>query len=421
MSNKKRRNREKQPETISLGLNESKFNQTTVSESSEYNESGESNNSKSGLFAYLKNPSNFWIVGLIALFALGALGAGLKYLDESAKQEKASGSQNQSFLSKINPFAANPLLSPTPQLSKEYIYAGSRVIAVEDVNASAPTPSDIAIWRPSTGVWWVMGPGGTIQASQSWGNYSAFADKPAEGDYDGDGKTDFCVYRPGTNTWWIMKSSDNSSYAVSIGTSGGTPAPADYDGDSKTDIATYNSTTGVWYIQYSSNGIIGTPSLGTSTEFIPTPADFDGDGKADIAVRSTVSGTFYMIKTANNPYQQYNSVSFGQGSDKPVCADYDGDGKADIAVWGGATWSILQSSNNQTVQYQWGNTAWDKPVQNDYDGDGRVDIAVWRGTESVQNAGDVGKWFIRNSSTGQSRVEQWGVAGDTPVPAFYRR
>src|SRR4051812_40618305 len=42
-----------------------------------------------------------------------------------------------------NPFAA-PTTSPTPQLSKENIYAGSRLLAVEDKNASAVPPSDLA-------------------------------------------------------------------------------------------------------------------------------------------------------------------------------------------------------------------------------------------------------------------------------------
>src|SRR2546430_1867269 len=34
--------------------------------------------------------------------------------------------------------------TPTPQLSKEYIYAGSRLLAVEDANANAAPPTDLA-------------------------------------------------------------------------------------------------------------------------------------------------------------------------------------------------------------------------------------------------------------------------------------
>jgi hypothetical protein len=78
-----------------------------------------------------------------------------------------------------NPLAA-PLPSATPQLSKELIYAGSRLLAVEDANASAAPPADLAIWRPSTGVWWVLNAPGSQGQQYTWG-YST--DKAVPGDY----------------------------------------------------------------------------------------------------------------------------------------------------------------------------------------------------------------------------------------------
>ncbi len=64
----------------------------------------------------------------------------------------------------------------------------------------------------------------------------------------------------------------------------------------------------------------------------------------------------------------------------------------------------------------WG-FASDKAVHNDYDADGKVDIGVWRP--------DTGYWFIRQSTRiGQAdemRAVQWGLAGDYPIPVFYRR
>src|SRR5438445_6500985 len=107
-----------------------------------------------------------------------------------------------------NPLAM-PSATPTPQLSKEYIYAGSRLLAVEDANASAVPPADLAVWRPSSSgsVWYVLGGPGSTQTSYSWG---APTDITTPGDFDGDGKTDFAVYRPSTGVWYIVYSSNGS-------------------------------------------------------------------------------------------------------------------------------------------------------------------------------------------------------------------
>jgi hypothetical protein len=78
---------------------------------------------------------------------------------------------------------AEPLPNPTPQYTKEYIYAGSRLLAVEDANANPAPPADLAVWRPSTGTWWVMGGQYSSGATQAWGLPN---DKPVPGDYDGD-------------------------------------------------------------------------------------------------------------------------------------------------------------------------------------------------------------------------------------------
>ncbi|MFN0141537.1 MAG: hypothetical protein ACKVQW_15805, partial [Pyrinomonadaceae bacterium] len=63
----------------------------------------------------------------------------------------------------------NPLPSGTPQLSKEYIHAGSRLLAVEDVNATAAPPADLAVWRPSNGMFYVLGGPGSQQTYYQWG------------------------------------------------------------------------------------------------------------------------------------------------------------------------------------------------------------------------------------------------------------
>jgi hypothetical protein len=76
--------------------------------------------------------------------------------------------------------AINPLPSATPQLSKEMIYAGSRLLAVEDANATAAPPADIAVWRPSNGMWMVMGQTGSAATNVAWGTSGDIA---VPGDY----------------------------------------------------------------------------------------------------------------------------------------------------------------------------------------------------------------------------------------------
>jgi hypothetical protein len=321
-----------------------------------------------------------------------------------------------------NPMAA-PLPTPTPQLSKEYIYAGSRMLAVEDANASAAPPADLAIWRPSNGEWWVMGGTGSQQTAIQWGSGGGSgtpSDQTAPGDYDGDGKTDFAVFRESTGTWYIVNSStgDSTQTYYFFGSTGDKVAPADFDGDGKTDAALYRPSTGKWYIQYSTSSQVVESPFGLSSD-IPTPGDFDGDGKADRAVFRASDSTFYIHRTSTDSVQiitMPNAVN----TDRPVPGDYDGDGKADAAVRRGTNWHILQSSNNnsETIVPSFGFTT-DTAVQNDYDGDGKVDIAVWRGQSNVSS--EIGYWYIRQSSNNQVRQTQWGIAGDIPVPAFFRR
>jgi len=239
--------------------------------------------------------------------------------------------------------------------------------------------SDISVWRPSDGVWYVRG-----VMSQQWGQSG---DIPVNGDYNGDGTTDVAVWRPSNGMWYVR-----GQFMRQWGTFEDIPVPADYDGDGKIDLAVWRPSEGMWYIQYAGGGVIAI-AWGVNGD-LPIPGDFDGDNKADIVVWRPSNGTWYVRG-------QFAS-SWGTNGDIPVRADYNGDGKSDIAVWrpSNGVWYIQHSGGGYALQY-WG-TAEDIPVPGDYNGNKVADIAVWRPS--------TGMWYIYNIG-----AYQWGTSGDIPL------
>ncbi len=368
-----------------------------------------------------KDARKRWLVGLasgalVCLIVLGVMAENGWLPRTDPVSGKKTGwfglSLPNNAASTWNPLAAPPT-SPTPQLSKEYIYAGSRLLAVEDANANAAPPADLAVWRPGDGTWYILGGPGSDQFAAPWG---MSGDIPVPGDYDGDGKTDLSIYRPGDQYYITLRSSDNTYYFTTYGVSTDMPIAADFDGDGRSDHALWRDSTGVFYFIASSTNTPMYAEWGMSGDK-PIAADYTGDGKAEVAVWRNSDTTLYWMDLSTS---QWAGISIGQSGSQPVSADYDGDGKADPAVFSGNTWTIRYSSTNTTSNITWqtGNSGSDVPGHNDYDGDGKVDIAFWRPSN--------GNWYIRQSATsGSLRQEAWGGiingVADIPVPAYYRR
>ena len=96
----------------------------------------------------------------------------------------------------------------------------------------------------------------------------------------------------------------------------------------------------------------------------------------------------------------------------PFLNDYDGDDVCDLAVYWPAAgnWYVVNSGSGTTRVQNWGWHA-TQPVPGDYDKDGKTDLAVyWRAS---------GNWYIVESGTGTTRVQNWGWHATQPVPGDY--
>ena len=293
---------------------------------------------------------------------------------------------------------------------RKFVVARYMGDAAESFDYDRDGATDISLFRPSTGDWYVLGSSNGAVTGAHWG---ISTDELASGDYDGDLKSDFAVWRPGAVArLFILNSSDNTATVVQFGQTGDDPSIiGDYDGDGKADPAVYRpgaaaGQQSVFYYRGSFDnptGAITFAPWGTNGD-VAARGDYNGDGKLDPTVFRPSSGTWYSLNLTNN---SSTATNWGLSTDKIVPADYTGDGKTDYAVVRNGTWYILRSDTGLADYAVWGLPT-DTLVPSDYDGDGRADVAVFRS----------GIWYIQQSSGGVRNVA-FGLSTDIPAPASY--
>ena len=64
---------------------------------------------------------------------------------------------------------------------------------------------------------------GTMLSVHWGGGYPPYNDVPVPGDFDGDGKTDIAIWRPGEGFWYVRRSSDGIMLVLQLGAQGDVP------------------------------------------------------------------------------------------------------------------------------------------------------------------------------------------------------
>jgi len=230
--------------------------------------------------------------------------------------------------------------------------------------------SDIAVFRPSSGLWAIR--------SVTRVYFGSSSDIPASGDYNNDGTTNIAVFRGNTGLWAI-----HGVTRVYFGGISDLSAPGDYNGDGFCDIAVYRESTGLWAVRNVTRCYFG------GGEGSPVPGYYQGSRRKDIAIFRPSTGLW-----AGRGFTRFY---FGSAGNQPAAADYDGDGSDQAGIFrsGSGLWAIRGYS-----RFYFGSDG-DLPVPASYSGAG-TEAALFRET--------TGLWALRELS----RV-YYGITDDIPV------
>ncbi len=234
----------------------------------------------------------------------------------------------------------------------------------------------------------------------------------AQGDFDGDGKSDLAVGNG--SQLRILKSNGNRTY-TQIGMhyySAWQPIGAgDMDGDGKSDIFwSDGSAVTIWLMDGGSvKGNAYAAWHGPNTKVVSF-ADFDGDGRVDF-VASNGSTLSIWMNQANNTFKAVAWYGIGSGWTPFAVADLNGDGKSDILYRSGlnlSAWFMNGSTVSSSPYIAWIGQNAAVVAVGDYNNDGKADFAT---TESGNR---VRFWINNGSGSAYTTNMSYTYSGWTP-------
>lgn len=267
-----------------------------------------------------------------------------------------------------------PSPTPSPTSSPEPTPDGENsqpFYRVDSGDYDGDGSSDIAIFRPASGLWAVR------RGTRVY--FGSEGDLPVSGDYNGDGTSNIAVFRPSSGLWAIRNHT-----RLYFGTVGDLPIPGDYLGGGTCEIAVFRPASGLWAFGGGTRAYFGNEGD------LPIFGDYTGDGTSDLAVFRPSSGLWAI--------RNYTRLYLGAADDLPEPGDYSGN---DYWVPGifrpsNGLWAILQADRSYFGSGD------DLPVIGDYEGDGIDRLGIFRSSS--------GLWAI----SGVTRA-YFGSDGDQPA------
>ena len=249
-----------------------------------------------------------------------------------------------------NPYQSSRAGSTDAFITKIYQPSLSPVYADGDYNGDGT--SDVAIFRPSSGLWAIRG------ISRIY--FGGSTDRVAPGDYNGDGTADPAIFRPASGLWAV-----HGVTRLYFGSPNDQPAPSDYNGDGACDIAIFRAQAGLWAVRGGGRIYFGADGD------VPVPGDYQGTGSSVVGIFRPQDG-LWSVRGVTRTY-------FGRGNDQVASGDYDGDGTWEIGLFrpGAGLWAIKGVS-----RIYFGNCE-DQAVPADYNGDTIDDPGIFRGWQGL--------------------------------------